>query len=89
MLDICHVADILPTCQQVTCCDISARYPCRQLFADMSADLSATRRPDRHMSVVLTLVSTRRHPTLPAEPTYYSDFIVMVDLSVLMLFCIR
>jgi hypothetical protein len=35
--------------------------------ANMSADMSATRRPDRHMSVILTLVSTRRHPTLPAE----------------------
>jgi hypothetical protein len=29
--------------------------------------MSATRWPDRHMSVVLTLVSTCRHPTLPAK----------------------
>jgi hypothetical protein len=35
--------------------------------ADMSADMSATCRPDRHMSVVLTLVLTRQHPTLPAK----------------------
>ncbi len=37
--------------------------------ADMLANMSATRRPDRHMSVVLTLVSTCRHPTLPAKAT--------------------
>jgi hypothetical protein len=28
-----------------------------------------TRQPDRHMTVVLTLVSTRQHPTLPAKCT--------------------
>ncbi len=40
-------------------------FLCR--VADMLANMSATRRPDRHMSVVLTLVSTCRHPTLPAK----------------------
>ncbi len=43
-------------------------FLCR--VADMSADMSATRWPDRHMSVVLTLVLTRRHPTLPAKSTF-------------------
>jgi hypothetical protein len=33
----------------------------------MSANMSATLWPDRHMSVILTLVSTHRHPTLPAK----------------------
>ncbi len=35
--------------------------------ADMLANMSATRWTDRHMSVVLTLVLTRRHPSLPAK----------------------
>ncbi len=35
--------------------------------ADMLANMSVTRLPDRHMSVVLTLVSTRQHPILPAK----------------------
>ncbi len=37
--------------------------------ANMSANMSATHWPDRHMSVILTLVLTRRHPTLPAKTT--------------------
>ncbi len=35
--------------------------------ANMSADMSATRWPDRHMSIILTLVLTHRHPTFPAK----------------------
>jgi hypothetical protein len=52
---LCHV-DPVPR---------STAFLCR--VADMSADMSATCRPDKHMSVVLTLVSTCRHPTLPAK----------------------
>ncbi len=40
-------------------------FLCR--VTNMSADMSATPQPDRHMSVVLTLVLTCRHPTLPAK----------------------
>jgi hypothetical protein len=39
-------------------------FLCR--VADMSANMSATRWPDRYMSVILTLVLTCRHLTLPA-----------------------
>jgi hypothetical protein len=42
--------------------------------ADMSADISATHWPDRHISVILTLVLTHQHPTLPAKsPSKLSD----------------
>ncbi len=82
LLDIRHVADLLPTCQQVICSDMSAQYPVDSFLchvANMLADMSATRRPDRHMSVVLTLVSTRRHPTLPAKLIASDSFSVFWD----------
>jgi hypothetical protein len=57
-------------CQPVTPVD---SFLCR--VADMLADMSATHRPDRHMSVISTLVLTCQHPTLPAKAGK-SDFIV-------------
>ncbi len=50
------------TCRPGTPAD---SFLCR--VANISADISATRWPDRHMSVVLTLVLTCRYLTLPAK----------------------
>jgi hypothetical protein len=58
------------TCQQVTCWPKISVTPADSFLchvADMSADMSATYRPNRHMSVNLTLVSTCQHPTIPAR----------------------
>jgi hypothetical protein len=49
--------------------------------ANMSANMSATRWPDRHMSVILTLVLTRRHLSLPAKDTSMS-LLLLVDILV-------
>jgi hypothetical protein len=48
------------------------QYPCQHFLGhvgDMLANMLmlATYQPDKHMSVVLTLISTCQHPTFPAK----------------------
>jgi hypothetical protein len=60
-----------PTCQKVTCQPDISGTPADSFFchvADMSANMSATCQPNKHMSVVLTPILTHRHPKIPAKP---------------------
>jgi hypothetical protein len=71
-----------PTARFLSCCQHIANMSANDMLCHVSLvprliafcvvsptcwPMSATRCPDRHMSVVLTLVSTRQHPTLPAK----------------------